>query len=62
MGIKQVFGTLFTLLGTLILLFAVYAMLKGSASVLEIEVGGFQTAIVAILGLVFFSAGVKFLR
>lgn len=62
MGIKQVFGVLFTLLGTLVLLFAVYAMLKGSASVLEVEVGGFQTAIVAILGLIFFSAGVKFLR
>ncbi|MEQ9438595.1 MAG: hypothetical protein RIG62_06085 [Cyclobacteriaceae bacterium] len=62
MGIKQIFGVLFTLLGTAILLFAVYAMLTGNARVMDVEVGGFQTAIVAILGLIFFSAGVKFIR
>ena len=62
MGVKQVFGVLFTLLGTAILLFSVYAMLSGTAQFMDIEVGGFQTAIVAILGLIFFSAGVKFIR
>nr|WKN36382.1 hypothetical protein K4G66_28895 [Tunicatimonas sp. TK19036] len=62
MGVKQIFGIIFTLLGTAILLFAVYAMLSGTASFMDIEVGGFQIAIVAILGLIFFSAGVKFIR
>ncbi len=62
MGVKQIFGILFTLLGTAILLFSVYVVLKGTASILEVEVSGFQTAVVAILGLIFFSAGVKFLR
>jgi hypothetical protein len=62
MRLKQIFGVLFTLLGTLILLFAVYSFLKGSASILQVEVSGFQTLIVAILGLIFFSSGVKFLR
>lgn len=62
MGVKQIFGIIFTLLGTAILLFAVYAMLSGAATFMDIEVGGFQIAIVAILGLIFFSAGVKFIR
>jgi len=62
MRLKQIFGVLFTLLGTLILLFTVYSFLKGTATVLDVEVSGFQTLVVAILGLIFFSAGVKFLR
>lgn len=62
MDIKKSFGIFFTLLGTAILLFSVYVMLTGSAPLLGNEISGYQAIISAILGLIFFSAGVKFIR
>lgn len=62
MDIKKGFGIFFTLLGTAILLFSVYVMLTGSSMLFGNEVGGYQAIISAILGLIFFSAGVKFIQ
>lgn len=62
MDVKKGFGVFFTLLGTAILLFSVYIMLTGSALLFGNEVSGYQAIISAILGLIFFSAGVKFIR
>lgn len=62
MDIKKAFGIFFTLLGAAIMLISVYAMIAGSVIIFDIEVGPLQAIITAILGIVFFSAGVKFVR
>lgn len=61
MDIKKGFGIFFTLLGTAILLFSVYVMLTGTGLLFGNEISGYQAIISAILGLIFFSAGVKFI-
>lgn len=62
MNIQKVFGIFFTLLGTAILLLSVYAMISGPIVVFETEVTAMKAIIPAILGIIFFSAGVKFFR
>ncbi len=62
MSIQKVFGILFTLLGTAILLVSAYAMISGPIVIFETEVDGFKAIIPAILGIIFFSAGVRFFR
>ncbi len=62
MDLKKTFGVFFTLLGTAILLLSVYAMVAGSILLLGTEIGALQAIITAVLGIIFFSAGVKFLR
>lgn len=62
MNIQKVFGIFFTLLGTAILMLSVYAMISGPIVVFETEVTAMKAIIPAILGIIFFSAGVKFFR
>lgn len=62
MDLKKVFGVFFTLLGTAILLISVYAMIAGSVFLLGVEIGILESVITAVLGIIFFSAGVKFIR
>ncbi|WPP50680.1 hypothetical protein [Catalinimonas niigatensis] len=62
MNIQKVFGTFFTLLGTAILLLSVYAMISGPIIFMDIEISAMKAIIPAILGIIFFSAGVKFFR
>lgn len=62
MNIQKVFGTFFTLLGTIILMLSVYAMISGPLVLFNTEVTAMKAIIPAILGIIFFSAGVKFFR
>lgn len=62
MNIQKVFGIFFTLLGTAILLLSVYAMISGPIVFMDIEISAMKAIIPAILGIIFFSAGVKFFR
>lgn len=62
MDLKKVFGILFTLLGTALLLVSAYAMIAGSVLLLGLEIQALQSIITAVLGIIFFTAGVKFIR
>jgi hypothetical protein len=62
MDTKKTFGIFFTLLGTAIMIISVYAMLSGTLILANIEIGSLEAIIPAILGVIFFSAGVKFIR
>ncbi|MDF9797289.1 hypothetical protein OKW21_002552 [Catalinimonas alkaloidigena] len=62
MNIQKAFGIFFTLLGTAILMLSVYAMISGPIVIFETEVTAMKAIIPAILGIIFFSAGVKFFR
>ncbi|MFP4090294.1 MAG: hypothetical protein ACLFUB_02135 [Cyclobacteriaceae bacterium] len=62
MDTKKAFGIFFTLLGTSIMMISVYAMLSDTFVLADIEIGSLEAIIPAILGIIFFSAGVKFLR
>jgi hypothetical protein len=62
MNIQKAFGIFFTLLGTAILLLSAYAMITGPIMIMDVEVTAMKAIIPAILGIIFFSAGVKFFR
>ncbi len=62
MDLKKGLGVFFTLLGTALLLFSAYIMIIGTGVLLGNEISGGQAIITAILGFIFFSAGVKFVR
>lgn len=62
MNIQKAFGIFFTLLGTVILLLSVYAMITGPVVIMDTEISAIKAIIPAILGIIFFSAGVKFFR
>lgn len=62
MDIKQIFGTILTLTGAGILVFAVIVVLGGATSFFGLSVEGWETLVVAILGLIFFSTGVGLIK
>jgi uncharacterized membrane protein YozB (DUF420 family) len=62
MDLKQVFGTILTLLGIIILLVAVMAIIGGGANFMGIAMAGWQGAVVAALGLVFFLTGISLIK
>ncbi|EMR02648.1 hypothetical protein [Cesiribacter andamanensis] len=62
MDLKQVFGTILTLLGIVILLVAVMAIIGGGANFMGISLGIWQGAVVALLGLVFFLTGIGLIK
>lgn len=62
MDLKQVFGTIFTLIGAAILVFAVWVVLGGASNFLGLPVDGWESLVVAILGLIFFSTGIGLIK
>jgi len=62
MDIQKAFGIFFTLLGTAILLVSVYAMISGPIIVFDTEISAMKAIIPAVLGIIFFSAGIKLFR
>lgn len=62
MDIKQLFGTILTIIGAGILIFAVLIALDGVDTFFGLPVDGWQAFIVGILGLIFFSTGINLLK
>ncbi len=62
MDLKQIFGTLFTLAGAAILVFAVIIVLDGASSFFGLAVEGWEALVVGILGFIFFSTGIGLIK
>lgn len=62
MDLKQLFGTILTICGAAILIFAVLIALGGISTFLGLPVDGWQAIIVGILGLIFFSTGINLIK
>ncbi len=62
MDLKQVFGTILTLLGIIILIVSVMAIISGGTNLLGMTLGVWQATIVAVLGLIFFLTGISLIK
>ncbi len=62
MDLKQVFGTILTLLGIIILLVSVIAIISGGSTIMGMTIGIWQGVIVAVLGLIFFLTGISLIK
>jgi uncharacterized membrane protein len=62
MDLKQVFGTILTILGIIILIFSVFAIISGGASFMGMSLGVWQGVIVSVLGLIFFLTGISLIK
>ena len=62
MDLKQVFGTILTVLGIIILLVSVYAIVSNGATVLGMTMGVWQGVIISVLGLIFFLTGISLIK
>lgn len=62
MDLKQIFGTLLTILGIIILLVSVIAIISGGTTIIGIAMGVWQGVIVAVLGLIFFLTGISLIK
>lgn len=62
MDLKQVFGTILTLLGTIILIVSVMAIISGGSTFMGLALGVWQGTIVAVLGLIFFLTGISLIK
>lgn len=62
MDIKQVFGTILTLAGAAILVFAVVVVLGGASAFFGLPVDGWEALVVGILGFIFFSTGISLIK
>ena len=62
MDLQQVFGTILTIAGAAILVFAVVVVLGGASSFFGLAVEGWEALVVGILGLIFFSTGIGLIK
>ena len=62
MDLKQLFGTILTILGTIILIVAVVAIITQGTTIMGIAMGVWQGVIVAVLGLIFFLTGISLIK
>lgn len=62
MDIKHIFGTILTLAGAGILVFAVIVVLGGANSFFGLSVEGWESLVVGLLGLIFFSTGIGLIK
>lgn len=62
MDLKQVFGTILTIAGAAILIFAVVIVLGGASTFFGLAVNGWEALVVGILGLIFFSTGINLIK
>lgn len=62
MDLKQIFGTILTLAGAGILVFAVLVVLGGASTFFGLPVEGWKALVVALLGLIFFSTGISLIK
>lgn len=62
MDLKQLFGSILTIIGAAILIFAVLIALDGIDTFFGLPVNGWQALIVGILGLIFFSTGINLIK
>lgn len=62
MDIKQIFGTILTIVGAITLIVAVIGIIGGGANFLGIALGMWQGIVVAVLGLVFFLTGISLVK
>lgn len=62
MDLKQVFGTVLTILGIIILIIAVIAIIGGGTNLFGLAIGLWQGVIVAVLGLIFFLTGISLIK
>lgn len=63
MDLKQLFGTVLTILGIITLIVAVIAIISLGTTFMGIAITGiWQGAIVALLGLVFFLTGISLIK
>ena len=62
MSLQKIFGTILTLLGITILIFAGIAALQGGASLFGLAISQWEAIIPFILGLIFFTSGIKLIK
>jgi hypothetical protein len=62
MDIKQIFGTILTIVGAIILIVAVMGLIGSGANFLGVALGMWQAVVVAILGLIFFLTGISLVK
>lgn len=62
MDLKQVFGTILTILGIILLIFSVFAIISGGATFMNMALGVWQGVIVSVLGLIFFLTGISLIK
>jgi Na+/phosphate symporter len=62
MDLKQIFGSLFTLIGAAILIYAVLIVLGGTKTFFGLEAEGWKAFVVGLLGLIFFSTGINLIK
>lgn len=62
MDLKQVFGTILTVLGIIILIVAVVGIISGGTNIMGLAMGVWQATIVSVLGLIFFLTGISLIK
>jgi hypothetical protein len=59
MNIRTIFGVVFTIIGTLLLLISAYALLQDGVRVFGTFIEGYESLVPIILGLIFFGSGIR---
>lgn len=62
MDLKQLFGSILTILGAATLIIAVLIALDGIDTFFGLTVDGWQALIIGLLGLIFFSTGINLIK
>lgn len=62
MDLKQLFGTVLTILGIIILIVSVIAIISGGTTLMGMSMGVWQGVIVSVLGLIFFLTGISLIK
>lgn len=59
MKLQKVFGSILTLLGVAMLIFAGFAFLQEGAAIFGLSITQWEAAVPFIIGIIFFSSGIK---
>ncbi len=62
MKLQKVFGTILTLLGVVMLIFAGIAFLQEGAVILGLSITQWEAAVPFVIGIIFFSSGIKLIN
>lgn len=62
MNLQKLFGTILTLLGIIMLILAGIAALQGGLNVLGLVISQWEALVPFILGVIFFSSGIKLIN
>lgn len=62
MKLQKIFGSILTLLGIAMLIFAGIAFLQGGAAIFDLAISQWEAVVPFVIGIIFFSSGIKLIN